>query len=89
MQSKTDKFERQGYRVQRMEENKFIDCTDNYTNALRIINDTDGSLQKRSSLSIDGEADDCRHLFKIESRRIGGKLVRLGTPIERIHPTLT
>jgi len=28
-------------------------------------------------------------LFRRESRRVGGKLVRLGTPVENVHPTLT
>lgn len=30
MQNGTDKFEREGYTVHRLEENKFIDCTDKY-----------------------------------------------------------
>ena len=44
MQSKSDKFEREGFKVHRLEENKFIDCTDTYTNGLKVINDTNGQL---------------------------------------------
>ena len=84
MQSKSDKFEREGYKVHRLEENKFIDCTENYGKALLLINDTKNQLQKYHDHN-----DEIGQLFKLESRRIGGKLVRLGTPIEQIHPTLT
>ena len=46
MSGKSDKFDRQGYKVHRIEENKFIDCTDRYDNALRLINDKDGRLNR-------------------------------------------
>ena len=39
-------------------------------------------------MTIVGNPDDQGHLFKLESRRIGGKLVRIGTPVEKLHPTL-
>lgn len=84
LQSKSDKFEREGYKVHRLEENKFIDCTEKYNTALMVICDTKNQLQKNC-----GDDEEIGSLFKLESRRVGGKLVRLGTPIEKIHPTLT
>ena len=45
MGNNSDKFEREGFTVHRLEENKFIDCTESYENALMVINDTDGQLQ--------------------------------------------
>jgi len=40
MSGKTNKYEREGFRLHRLEENKFIDCTENYENAFKIITDS-------------------------------------------------
>ena len=78
LNNKMNRFERQGFTVRRIEENKFIDCTDNYEKALTIINDQGvGALHRRDSF------DSTKMLTKDDSRRIGGNLVRISTPIEK------
>ena len=78
LNNKMNRFERQGFIVRRIEENKFIDCTDNYEKALTIINDQGvGALHRRDSF------DSTKMLTKDDSRRIGGNLVRISTPIEK------
>lgn len=50
MSTKTNKYERQGFAVSRLDENKFVDCTENYEKALEIIGDeTKGELKRRDS----------------------------------------
>ena len=36
---KQDKYEREGYKAERQDGNKDIDCTDNYKEAIKIIKD--------------------------------------------------
>ena len=49
MSAKSNKFEREGYRVDRIDENKAIDCTEDYTKAFIIINDRNGEMERRGS----------------------------------------
>ena len=81
MSAKSNKFEREGYRVDRIDENKAIDCTEDYTKAFIIINDRNGEMERR------GSNDEIGQLFKIQTRHIGPQLIRIGTPVEKIHPT--
>ena len=59
MSAKSNKFEREGYRVDRIDENKAIDCTEDYTKAFIIINDRNGEMERR------GSNDEIGQLFKI------------------------
>lgn len=78
MSGKTNKYERQGFAVKRLDENKFVDCTEDYSKALEIIGDENkGELKRRDS------NDSTKLLLQEDSRRIGGKLVRIGTPVEK------
>ena len=36
-QGKFEKLSRQGFKVHRIEENKYIDCTDNYSDAIQLV----------------------------------------------------
>lgn len=81
MSGKSDKFDREGFKVHRIEENKFIDCTDRYEEALHLIGDKEvGRLPRYDST----ETQSLENLYDMDSRRVGGKLIRLGTPIERV-----
>lgn len=64
--------------MKRIDEHEYVDCTDNYDKALTIINDAGvGELQRRDSY------DSTKKLLKDDSRRIGGRLVRFSSPVER------
>lgn len=48
LNNKINRFERQGFLVRRIEENKFIDCIDNYDKAIAIIDDSQ-EIRRRNS----------------------------------------
>ena len=64
--------------MKRVDENKFIDCTENYDKAIAIINDEEMDLLRRRNSN-----DSTKMLLAEDSRRIGGKLVRISTPVEK------
>ena len=83
LRAKTNKFAREGFLVERFNANKCIDCTDDYTEALSIIENAPGMLVPFQCLESEAKA---KMYFQLESRRIGNKLIRIGTPIESYHP---
>ncbi len=47
MSGKSNKYEREGFRLNRIDVNKFIDCTETYDEALKIINDEKGDHMQK------------------------------------------
>ena len=76
LKAKNNKYERIGFRVSRLEEHKYIDCTDDYKKALAIINDS-------KEISLRDSFDSTKKQLSEYARRVGGRITRISTPVER------
>ena len=80
--NKISKFDRLGYNVKRKSTSKIIDCLENY----KMIEEVVSEVQKTMDLGTQGFLNIREDIMKRISRRdFGGKLVRMGTPIERTY----
>ena len=87
-----NKYDRIGYHVTWEARQKHINCLENYDEILEQLEDQ----LRRRNLKADGLLNDdeedsflINHDGKIQQlgrRNFGGKLVRIGTPVERINP---
>ena len=78
---KIDKYERNGFSVDRDPSgNKVITCTEDYRAAIHLIDE----FKNEAKQYIDSE-DLNKNMEKLCYRKVGSKMFRIGTPVEKME----